>query len=233
MDKESLLIENIPSILWGSASDKLLIAVHGNQSNKEDFTIEIVAETAVEKGYQVLSFDLPEHGERKGVARICDAQNCAEDLAQIMKYAHTVSDNISVFGCSIGAYFIMLAYRNEPIQKAWFLSPVVDMKRLIGNMMMWFDVSEERLEKEKEVPTPINTLYWHYYQYVLKHPVVWNKPTDLLYGEKDELCEYEIIKGFTENCHADLTVLENGEHFFHTANQLACLRKWLHEKMTA
>lgn len=44
---------------------KIFIAVHGNMSNKEDAVIQILAEEADRKGYQVLSFDLPEHGERK------------------------------------------------------------------------------------------------------------------------------------------------------------------------
>ncbi len=227
MEQKSLLIGNIPSIIWGPVSDNLLIAVHGNQSHKSDVVIRIVADSAVSKGYQVLSFDLPEHGARKEENRLCKAQNCAEDLASVMKYARTLSKNISVFGCSIGAYFSMLSYQEESIQKALFLSPVVDMKRLINNMMMWFNVSEERLEKEQVIATPISTLYWDYYQYVLSHPITWNTPTALLYGAKDELCEYEVVKAFAEQCHASMTVLEDSEHFFHTEKQLDYLRNWL------
>ena len=229
MIKEPLLIGDIPAMLWGPASDKLMIAVHGKDSSKSDF--DLVAEVAVGKGYQVLSFDLPEHGDRKEEQRLCDAQNCVEDLTRVMKCAHTLSDNISVFGCSIGAYFSMLAYQDEPIQKALFLSPIVDMRRLIENMMKWFDVSEERLRKEQEVPTPINTLYWHYYQYVLQHSVRWDRPTALLYGSKDELSEYETVKTFAERCGASLTVLEDGEHFFHTDRQLTFLKKWLRDTL--
>lgn len=229
MENSLLKIDGIPSMLWGPASDKLLIAVHGNQSNKADTVIQIVAETAVQKGYQVLSFDLPEHGDRKEENRLCNAQNCAEELHIIMKHAHTLSDNISVFGCSIGAYFSMLAYADEPIRQALFLSPVVDMARLIRNMMTWFNVSEERLEKEQAIPTPINTLYWDYYQYVLSHPVRWDKPTALLYGEKDELCEYAVVKEFAKKHRASVTVVKNSEHFFHTDEQLDFLREWLKE----
>lgn len=65
METKTFLIGNIPSILWGPLSDKLLIAVHGNGSHKTDVVIEIVATAAVEKGYQLLSFELPEHGGRK------------------------------------------------------------------------------------------------------------------------------------------------------------------------
>ncbi|MDL2301583.1 alpha/beta hydrolase [Lachnospiraceae bacterium OttesenSCG-928-D06] len=149
---------------------------------------------------------------------------------QVMRYARTISDGISIFACSIGTYFAMLAYQDEPIQKSLFLSPIVDMKRLIENMMKWFDVSEVQLEKEQQVATPINTLYWHYYQYVLQHPVKWDKPTCLLYGEKDELSEYEVVSGFAERCGANLTVLDC-EHFFHSDMQLAFLKEWLRKNL--
>lgn len=232
MEHNFLNIDGIPSLLWGPASDKLFVAVHGNQSNKADTVIRIVAETAIQKGYQVLSFDLPEHGDRKEEKTICNAQNCVADLEHVMNYAKTLSPNISLFGCSIGAYFSMLAYHDQPILQALFLSPVVDMTRLIRNMMAWFHVSEAQLEKEQAIATPINTLYWDYYQYVLHHPVRWNKPTALLYGEKDELCEYEIIKAYAEKHHANLTVLKDSAHFFHTEEQLDYLYKWLEDHIS-
>lgn len=64
MKIERTKINNIPAIIWGEKSSKVIIAVHGNMSNKEDEVIKILAEEATSKGYQVLSFDLPEHGER-------------------------------------------------------------------------------------------------------------------------------------------------------------------------
>lgn len=69
MIKESVTIHNrnisIPAILWGKNTGNLFLAVHGNMSNKEDDVIVVFAEEAIKKGYQVLSFDLPEHGERQ------------------------------------------------------------------------------------------------------------------------------------------------------------------------
>ena len=147
-------------MLWGDASDKLLVAVHGNQSHKADTVITTAAEVAVQKGYQVLSFDLPENGDRKEENRLCNEQNCVGDLAIIMKHARILLNDITVFGCSIGAYFCLLPYADEPVQKALFLSPVVDIARLIRNMMIWFNVSEEQVEKERAFTTSINTLYW-------------------------------------------------------------------------
>lgn len=232
MEKQYLLIGGIPAVLWGAASERLFIAVHGDQSNKEDDVIAILAEEVATVGYRTLSFDLPEHGVRKEENRLCNVRNCIEDLSKIMDYAHAISEDISLFGCSIGAYFSMMAYKNEPIRQALFLSPVVDMRRIIENMMLWFDVSKERLEQEKEVATPIKTLYWDYYQYVVAHPVEWDKPTALLCGADDELCEYGYIKNFADYAHADLTVMDGGEHFFHTPEQLLFFREWLGKYLT-
>ena len=44
-------------------------------------------------------------------------------------------------GAASGAYFGLLACRGFPLEQALFLSPVVDMERLIGNMMGWFQVT--------------------------------------------------------------------------------------------
>lgn len=227
MHTTQIKIGTIPAILWGPPSRSLFLAVHGDMSHKTDEAIQILAEQAVEKGHQVLSFDLPEHGDRKTEPRLCDARNCVEDLAAVMDRAHILSDRISLFGCSMGAFFSMLAYEREPIEQALFLSPVVDMVRIIRNMMSWFDVSEERLEREREIATPVKTLYWDYYQYVLARPVRWDKPTALLYGAKDNLCERDYVVAFADRTGSDMTVLEGGEHFFHTEEQLAFLRRWL------
>ena len=217
--------------MWGAESNNLFIAVHGDQSNKADTIIEIFSEVAAAKGYQVLSFDLPEHGERKDGTYLCNAQNCVDDLTEIIKYVLTCSSNISVFGCSIGAYFSMLAYKDEYIQKSLFLSPVVDMKRVINNIMTWFDVSEESLEIEQKIITPVKMLYWDYYQYVFNNPVEWNKPTALLYGVKDNICEADYVIRFAERTKAKMTIFDDGEHFFHTEQQLEFMRKWLKDSI--
>lgn len=232
MKIEYIRIENIPAILWGERAEKLFLAIHGDQSHKADEVITIFAEVAVDKGYQVLSFDLPEHGGRKEEPRLCTAKNCAEDLEKIMKYAQALSNHMNLFGCSLGAYFGMLAYQNEPIEQALFLSPVVDMKRLIENMMMWFDVDKERLEREKKVQTPIQTLSWDYYQYVLQHPIKWEKPTAILYGRMDTLVELDCISSFSNHAGAELTILEDGEHFFHTKEQLEFFERWLETEIS-
>ena len=44
---------------------------------------------------------------------------------------------VEVIANSIGAYFAINALSNQQIEKAYFISPVVDMERLIADMMIW------------------------------------------------------------------------------------------------
>ena len=84
MKIDRINISNIPSIIWGKKSNRVFIAVHGNMSNKEDDVIKILAEKVINRGYQLLSFDLPEHGERKeNTNYLCKVQNCVKDLNSI------------------------------------------------------------------------------------------------------------------------------------------------------
>lgn len=229
MKTHRIEIGKIPALLWGEPTGRLLVAVHGSMSHKADTVIELLAQQATRQGYQVLSFDLPEHGERKTDPTLCKAQICVEELGHIMAYAKNLAPKISLFGCSLGAAFSLLAYCRQPIERALFLSPVVDMGRLIENMMSWFSISHQELQARGEIPTPMGqTLYWDYYQYIKGHPVCrWPVPTHILYPGADALCERQVIEAFTERFGCQLSVLEGGEHFFHTPEQLAYYQEWL------
>lgn len=232
MKTERIKINNIPSIIWGEKSDKVFIAVHGNMSSKEDEVIKILAKEVISKGYQLLSFDLPEHGERKEDTKyLCKVQNCITDLKHIMEYAKYNYDEINIWACSMGAYFSLLAYKDENIKQSVFLSPVVDMKVIIDNMMLWSNTTETKLREEQEIKTEFGqTLYWDYYLYVKENPItIWNKNTSILYGSKDNMQDENIIKNFTKKFDCKLSILENGEHYFHTEEQLNYYKKWLSE----
>lgn len=231
---ERVWIENIPAVIWGENKEKVFIAVHGNKSNNEDKVIKILAKEGIKKGYSVLSFDLPKHGERIDILNYpCKVQNCIKDLDEIMKYAKEKWKEISLFACSMGAYFSLIQYKEEDLKEVLFLSPVVNMERIIENMMKWFDISEKRLEFEKEVQTPIGEkLYFDYYTFVKSCPIKkWDKNTSILYGEKDKLCEFEIINKFSEDYNCDLVLCEEAEHFFHNEKEINFYKEWLGEKI--
>lgn len=233
MDKRRYACGSIPVVLWGTGTGRLFIAVHGDQSHKEDDVIAILAEQAVSRGDRILSFDLPEHGDRKESRAACTAKNCVDDLHTILHHALELTSLPCLFACSLGAYFSLAAYADKPLGRCLFLSPVVDMERIIVNMMRWFEVSEERLREEGEISTPIGkTLSWEYYSFVKAHPIEqWPHTTSILRGAKDEVCDASSVTEFCRRFGCDMTVMEEGEHFFHTEEQLAFYRSWLQRQL--
>ena len=141
-------------------------------------------------------------------------------------------DEIYILANSIGAYFTMHTLQNNNIKKALFISPILDMEQLILNMMNWANVSEETLCKKKEISTDFGeTLSWKYLCFVRENPIIWNIPTEILYGEKDNLTSHETVNKFIKNHNAHFTVMENGEHWFHTEEQLIFLNNWLKQSL--
>lgn len=137
-------------------------------------------------------------------------------------------DQIILISNSIGAFFSMNADIDGLIQRAYFISPVIDMEKLIADMMTWANVTEEELQRQGVIPTDFGeNLSWDYLCYVRDHPVEWNVPTDILYGSRDELTSYDTISTFAEKHNADLTVMENGEHWFRTEEQMRFLDDWI------
>lgn len=137
-------------------------------------------------------------------------------------------ESVVVIANSIGAYFTMNALADKRIEKAYFISPVVNMEKLITDMMMWANVTEDELKDKKEIQTAFGeTLSWEYLCYAKEHPIVWKIPTHIMYGEKDNLTSFETISGFANQINATITVMKNGEHWFHTEEQMGFLDNWI------
>lgn len=229
MKAEKIKVGKIPAIVWGEESDRAYIFVHGKESKKE-YAAPFAA-LAEEKGYQVISFDLPEHGERTDGER-CDVWCGKRDIEEIYDYSKSRWSHLSLFACSIGAYFSLNALDEKKIEKALFQSPIVDLRSLTEDMMLWFGVSKERLEKEKEIETPIDVLRLDYYNYIVSHPIEkWSVPTAVLYGGRDNLQTREVVSRFCERFCARLTVEEDCEHPFMAEGDEKILEKWYRENI--
>lgn len=230
MNTDKINIGHIPALVWGRPSQRAYIFVHGKMSSKE--AAERFAQIAEEKGFQTLSFDLPRHGERQASAARCDIWNALRELPLAADYAFANWREVSLYACSLGAYFSLNAYPGLQLRKCLFQSPILDMEYLIRQMMLWFDVPEDRLAREKEVDTPIDVLSWEYYQYVKAHPVrQWEAPTSILFGGKDNLQTLDIMERFTHQFHCKLTVAENSEHPFMEKEDGQIVDRWLQENI--
>ena len=148
---------------------------------------------------------------------------CFDDLAA--RYGSVV-----LIANSIGAYFAVNALRDRKPERAFFISPVADMEKLILGMMAAAGVTGEELRLRGEIPTAAGeTLSWEYLSYVRAHPLQWSVPTAILYGENDALTDRETMEAFARKTGASLTVMPGGEHWFHTEEQMRFSDAWMTE----
>lgn len=229
MKTQQLVIEGIPALLYGDTSKSLFLAVHGNKSHKADTPMQLLAKRAVQRGWQVLSFDLPEHGDRIQQCSACMVAQCVRELGIVLAYAKAQWQDLALFANSMGAYFSLIAFSSVDFEQALFLSPVLDMMHLIQGVMQAFQITEEQLSDKQQIETPVGmTLSWRYYSYVKEHPVtVWRSQTSMLYGQLDEVCERATIDDFCMRFPASVEVIPSCPHYVHTPTQLAHYSDWL------
>lgn len=226
MEKEYFKIENIPAILWGENSEKIYIYVHGKNGNKEE--AESFCDIANKKGFQVLSFDLAEHGERKNEDCPNNIWNGIKDLKIIANYVIKNWDNINLYSVSLGVYYSLMAYKDLPIKNCLFVSPILDMKLLIENMMLWAGIDDKILKQKETVVTNFGEILdWEYYSFVKENPIVnWKPKTNILYGMKDNMTSFDTIMEFTKRFNCQLSTQTNMEHYLHREEDIKILREW-------
>ena len=129
--------------------------------------------------YEVIGLDYHTFSPWETGKEIC---NAVKELKS--KYV-----NVVLIANSIGAFFSMNAGIDDMIQKAYLISPIVDMEKLITDMMKWANVTEQELELKGVIHTD-----------------------------------------FANKHQATLTVMEDGEHWFHTEDQMQFLDNWIKMK---
>ena len=148
-------------------------------------------------------------------------QNAYNELKEIYDVVYLIAN-------SIGAYLSMYALQECEIENAFLISPILDMEKLILDMMKWANVSEEQLKRECEIETEFGeTLSWDYLNFTRDNLVEWDCETSILYGENDNMTSRKTVNKFAETHNAILTVMKNGEHWFHTPEQMVFLCSWL------
>ena len=223
---QKMNLDKIPAVLYGEPSDKAYLFVHGMNGCKEEAAA--FAEIACPKGYQVLAIDLPEHGERKGKNERINPWTAVPEISAVFSYMKSRWSEICLRANSIGAHFSMLALEGEDVCKALFVSPIVDMERLIADMMGCSGVSERELREQGEIVTDLGqTLSWDYLIWEREHTAsCWHCPTAILYAGGDNMTDRQTMEQFSADQNVKLSIMESGEHWFHTPEQLSVLKAW-------
>lgn len=224
--KETGMWGHTPYLCYGQTSDQVCLFLHGQSGHKEEG--ERFAQIANPKGWQVVAIDLPQHGQRQGGAEPFLPWVVVPELEQVWQELQGRWKRIALRANSIGAWLAMLALAGKPVDTCLFVSPVVDMENLIQTMMTWAGVTEERLEREREIPTDFGqTISWDYLKYVRQHPVhALSAHTNILYGDQDNLVPQPVVECFARAEGAHLTVYPGGEHWFHTPEQMKVMGTW-------
>ncbi|MGL5273406.1 MAG: hypothetical protein ACRC8J_07970 [Phocaeicola sp.] len=50
-------------------------------------------------------------------------------------------------------------------------------------------------------------------------------------GENDNLIDLDCVRQFAQKHDCGLTIMENGEHWFHTEQQLDIMRSWIEKEI--
>ena len=103
-------------VTYGEKSDCVYIYVHGLGGSKED--AEEFSKTAERKGFQVLAFDLPGHGERKKDSEKIltpPFSKAADDLITVYDVARSDWKNVYLYAVSLGAYLSLATYQGFEI----------------------------------------------------------------------------------------------------------------------
>lgn len=155
------------------------------------------AEVVVPKGYQVLGIDMSVEHKPWEVLPL---------LKDIRDYLFGNWKNVSIRANSIGSWFSLLAFQDMKVEQALLVSPILDMKKFIELMP----------QREDD-----------YYEWVVNHPITrWDASTYILRPEIDRIVGEEVGRDFISRHQCQVTLMPDGEHWFHTPEQLAFMKTW-------
>ena len=228
---KTFMLNHIPAVLYGEPSDKVFLYVHGRNGNKE--VAVSFYQMVKEAGWQVLSIDLPKHGERQESTEKFNPWTIVPELSLMLSYAEDHWDRIGLCADGIGAYFALRAFRMKYLDQAMFISPMVDMAAFIEGLMEASGISEARLKEEGRIDTEFGwRVSWDYYLYTHDNPIKnWDVPTEILYGDHDQWVKKSIIEDFANQFNCGLTVVEDCPHGFSGEEEQEIVETWVKEKI--
>lgn len=185
MEKIKLKIAGIPAVLYGKRSRKVYLYVHGK--------------TAAQRGCPLCPHSLPGRlagsGCRSAGARHPKKQpgkaGAVGGYPGVASGLRPDAAGMEADSCVRGQHRCVVchaALQTQTPEKALLVSPVVDMEKLILDLMQQAGVTEEQLHAAGEIPTAMGeTLSWPYLCWVREHPLHWKVPTQVLYADTDPL----------------------------------------------
>lgn len=136
---------------------------------------------------------------------------------------------IIVIANSIGAFYAYEYLSGFDIKQAFFISPIADMFKIVFDLMMQYHITRKELAEKKIIELDNGqTLSHDFYNHVSNYKDNWKIPTDILYGEHDEIMYIENIADFlVSHPKAKLTIKQGAAHYFHTEEEKEFIKDWI------
>lgn len=119
MREDRFYIGAVPAILYGAPADRGYLFLHGQMGRKEE--ARAFAQVVCPRGFQVLSIDLPGHGDRQDRGEELFPWTAAPDIQASLDFAKHRWNSVSLWATSIGAYVALLAF--DAPEQALLVSP--------------------------------------------------------------------------------------------------------------
>lgn len=202
-------IGSVPSKLYRAEVPRgTVVAVHGFGGSKESGAIERLAQFVCDKGLNVLTFDLPAHGERTETAAELSVEKCIEDLLAAERYAKELGGELYAFATSFGGMCMLhrLERFSDGYRKVVLRVPAVDMSesllRVAGMCDKEFSLDKAKSEGFKITLGREYVIPYHFYEELqrlncTRSSEVWNSDRFLtVYVENDELVSRDATEEF-------------------------------------
>ena len=166
---EEFVLDGIPALRWGKPGGRAVVGVHGQFSNKLDPVMSQCGDVIASRGDQLITFDLPTHGDRQD-DKAFTAMAANPEVRAFAQLARSQSTEVGLLASSIGAYFSLCDTPVGTFERAWLVSPLINLEYYIRDVMAEYSVTDEQLEVETVIDTPRAVLEWPYLRFVEDHP---------------------------------------------------------------
>jgi len=183
-------------------------------------------------GDQLITFDLPAHGDRQD-DKAFTPMDASPEVRAFARLARSQSTEVSLLANSIGAYFSLCDTPAGTFERAWMVSPLLDLEYYIRDIMAEYSVTDEQLEAQTVIDTPRGVLERSYLRFVEEHPARLNAPSWMIRGDQDEMVPLNALSRFVGAPGVELVQVEGGQHFLGQPPHLDTVVAWFEERYPA
>lgn len=126
------------------------------------------------------------------------AMAASPEVRAFAQFARGQSTEVGLLASSIGTYFSLCDTPAGTFERAWLVSPLIDLEHYIRGVMTEYSVTYEQLETETVIDTPRAVLEWSCLRFVEEHPARLDIPSWAIRGDQDEVVPFSTLSRFVD-----------------------------------